>query len=120
MLAPCDHFESVASAEVGYISELGKGRRNWRSPCGHAWEERKRAFLKYHDSRQDIFFFLITIYVQTISILSGEHSNRYHSFFFFFLMRGNNPIQIFQTSKPMGNKPCLDFVIKTTEKQGHN
>jgi len=51
MLVPCDHFESVASAEAGEVSELGMGRSKQTSPGGHAWEERKRAFLKYHDSR---------------------------------------------------------------------
>lgn len=41
MLAPCDHFQSVTSADLGYVSGSGKGRRNQRGPSGHAWEERK-------------------------------------------------------------------------------
>lgn len=88
-MAPCDRLQSVTSAEAGYVSELGKGRRNGRSPGGHAWKERKRAFLKYRDNRLHvgkIFFFSVKLPVFKLPPFSAENiaidTRVFHCFFF--------------------------------------
>lgn len=76
-LAHCHRFESVASAVVGYVSELGKGGRNQRCPGGHDWKEEGISEVpRQQVTNRRYFFPLITNYVQTTSILSGEHSSR--------------------------------------------
>ena len=83
----------MTSAEGGYVSEPGKGRRNQRWPGGHAWGERKRAFLKYHDSSLHvgkIFFFSVKLAMSKLLPFSVENiatDTRVFQLFFFLYER---------------------------------